>query len=454
MGRKFKEYAFSRFTKQQIEELQVSQYKMNVSKLDAAEPRISVDESPDNIAISSDEEMNDIDDQDTFDVNATRLDNFLGISYISSYDEIMDIDNAEITDIDNYESMDIDEDEQLYNSAEYNTGGLEYNNYSACCNGTATLQDQDIYSSDEYSTDSEIIPSRGLRKRIKTLSKKGDKKAITDLLKRDGRDRYRYQIRREERDLLKRDNRKRIKTLLKRGKPREPLVSVKPEYTLSPCQFNTINKGIVNLSTIIRDKQGRVLQCCICNVNVSKNEPDCLSNLSRCCYNKKPLCKGCLQLMAIAGDETSLLDILRWFKTGTSLLHSPPADASDKELSEFTKRRAKCMRNRAKSFGIKGFVDVATRKELFDICKNNDMKCAITGHRLYFDRSDNSFLPFWKASFDHIHPLNNNKLDPTSWSAKNWQLMSSLINTIKGHMSNQEIAKWYGNIIQAKSIEL
>ncbi|KAI8082013.1 hypothetical protein BDF21DRAFT_416934 [Thamnidium elegans] len=67
------------------------------------------------------------------------------------------------------------------------------------------------------------------------------------------------------------------------------------------------------------------------------------------------------------------------------------------------------------------------------------MKCAITGHRLYFD---------------HIQPLNDSKHDPTSWSAKNLQLMSSLISSIKGHIPNQEIVKWYSNIIQAKPVEL
>lgn len=156
--------------------------------------------------------------------------------------------------------------------------------------------------------------------------------------------------------------------------------------------------------------------------------------------------------MKIAGDETSLLDILFWFKSGTSLLHNPPTDASNEELSKLTKRRVKSMKVRAKSLGVK-VISLVTQKELFEICKSNDMKCAITGHRLYFDRSDDSFPLFWKVSFDHIRPLHYSKHDPASWSANNLQLMSSLLNCIKGHMHDQEIVKWYSNIKHAKAFE-
>lgn len=233
MDPKFKEH-FSCFTKQQLEELQVLRFKTNSPEQDTAEPRISVDESPNYIIISSEEEMSDIEYQDTFDVP--------DIIYISSDDELMDIDNDVIMDIDNDKIMDIDEDDQLYN-------GARFNNRPDCRYDTATLQNQEICvisSSDEFSPDSGIIPSRGLRKRIKTRSRRGVKKTITDLSKRDDdRDRYRYPVRREERSIIKRDNRTRIKMLQKRGKPREPPVSVDPGYKPIPCQFNTINKGAV-----------------------------------------------------------------------------------------------------------------------------------------------------------------------------------------------------------------
>lgn len=242
MDPKFKEH-FSPFTKEQLDELQVLRFKTNAPEQDTVEPRISVDESPNYIIISSDDEMSDIEYQDTFDVP--------DIIYISSDDELMDIDNDVIIDIDidNDKIIDIDEDDQLYNGARYNTDGLEYNNRPACLYGTATLKNQDICvisSSDEFSTDSEIIPSRGLRKRIKTRSRSDAKNTITDLSKRDGdRDRYQYSVRREERSILKRNNRKRIRMLQKRKKPREPQVSVDPGYKPSPCQFNTVNKGVV-----------------------------------------------------------------------------------------------------------------------------------------------------------------------------------------------------------------
>ncbi|GAA5807176.1 hypothetical protein MFLAVUS_000530 [Mucor flavus] len=436
MDPKFKEH-FSCFTKQQLEELQVLRFKTNSPEQDTAEPRISVDESPNYIIISSEEEMSDIEYQDTFDVP--------DIIYISSDDELMDIDNDVIMDIDNDKIMDIDEDDQLYN-------GARFNNRPDCRYDTATLQNQEICvisSSDEFSPDSGIIPSRGLRKRIKTRSRRGVKKTITDLSKRDDdRDRYRYP---------------------KRGKPREPPVSVDPGYKPIPCQFNTINKGAVNTSTIIRDK--RNYRCAVLVGSYLLENPPLFSGFVELDSTLKPKLDTeevllyeqnytarksstmLSMLMKMAGDENSLLNILYWFKSGTSVLHNPPTDASNEELSEITKRRVRRMRGRARSLGVK-IISLVTQKELFEICKSNDMKCAITGHRLYFGRSDNSFPPFWKASFDHIRPLNYSKHDPTSWSANNLQLMSSLLNCIKGHMPDQEIVKWYSNVKHANVLDL
>lgn len=82
---------------------------------------------------------------------------------------------------------------------------------------------------------------------------------------------------------------------------------------------------------------------------------------------------------------------------------------------------------------------LVTAKELYEICVQNEFKCAVSGHTCYFKSRDCRRTPYWSISLDHIDPLNDSKENPISWSKENIQPLCNVLNIIKGHVPNDEL---------------
>lgn len=76
------------------------------------------------------------------------------------------------------------------------------------------------------------------------------------------------------------------------------------------------------------------------------------------------------------------------------------------------------MSNRAKKLEGSNSSDLVSVQDLKDLLNENDYKCAVTGHRLYFNTTPLK-MPYWSLSYNHIDPLNDTKDKAISWSKSN-----------------------------------
>lgn len=49
--------------------------------------------------------------------------------------------------------------------------------------------------------------------------------------------------------------------------------------------------------------------------------------------------------------------------------------------------------------------ELVSAKDLYDICVNNDFRCAVYGRTLFYTVEKPNFKPYWSLSLDHIDPL-------------------------------------------------
>lgn len=113
-----------------------------------------------------------------------------------------------------------------------------------------------------------------------------------------------------------------------------------------------------------------------------------------------------------------------------------------------TRRRS--IRKRAKKSGC-DTSKLVTVYELFRLCADNNYKCAVTGNAVYFHPPSDVHLPYWALSLDHINPFRKTKYNPNSWSKDNLQLLSAVLNSIKGHVPNEELVRWYNDLMRSKA---
>ncbi|GAA5798631.1 hypothetical protein HPULCUR_004036 [Helicostylum pulchrum] len=166
--------------------------------------------------------------------------------------------------------------------------------------------------------------------------------------------------------------------------------------------------------------------CTECNRLTTRDEEDLLSNLSYLRGNYQPYCLGCARLRAYAVCDEEASDIIRWLATGKIPFYDRPPTPS------YT----------------------ITSNELFGICIEKEFKCAVSGNYVYFHSGKHARIPYWALSLDHIDPLHHSKENPASWSKNNIQLLSAALNSIKGHVANEELVRWHADFMRSKVIIL
>ncbi|KAG2229679.1 hypothetical protein INT48_007778 [Thamnidium elegans] len=172
--------------------------------------------------------------------------------------------------------------------------------------------------------------------------------------------------------------------------------------------------------------------CCTeCGIFTTRSELEKLTNFSYVRGRRQPYCLGCSRLHSfVSCDEVS--DTIKWFVTGKNPSYdSPPVSDYQSMMRRLCKRR-KHMEERVernRSDGSK----LVTTNELYRICLDSHFRCAVTGHYLYF---------------------HSGQYDRVPWSEMNIQLLSAVLNTIKGHAPNEELVRWYTYFMRSKLIIL
>ncbi|KAI8094610.1 hypothetical protein BDF21DRAFT_459002 [Thamnidium elegans] len=195
------------------------------------------------------------------------------------------------------------------------------------------------------------------------------------------------------------------------------------------------------------------VRCNECNILTTRNEVDLLSNLSYVRNKRQPYCLGCSRLHAFAICDEEVSDIIRWLVTGKIPSYDLPPESTYRSIMRRIIKRRKCMEKRVERAQGDGS-ELVTSSELFCLCIESKFKCAITGHYLYFHSGRHNRLPYWALSLDHINALHHCKKSPTSWSKDNIQLMSAVLNSIKGHVTNEELIRWHTDFMNSKVIIL
>lgn len=145
--------------------------------------------------------------------------------------------------------------------------------------------------------------------------------------------------------------------------------------------------------------------------------------------------------------------IIKWLVTGEIPSDERPDQPSYRTIAKRLAFRRKTMETRVLRNGCDGSALITTY-ELFRLCLEKQFKCAVSGHYLYFHCGRQPHTPYWALTFDHINALHHHKTNPNSWSINNIQVLSSILNSIKGSNSNEELIRWYVNFMASKKNEL
>ncbi|GAA5802954.1 hypothetical protein HPULCUR_008429 [Helicostylum pulchrum] len=158
-----------------------------------------------------------------------------------------------------------------------------------------------------------------------------------------------------------------------------------------------------------------------------------------------------LRAYAVCDEEVS--DIIRWLATGKipfydRLLHLPIQVYQVALSLEEGGWKKRVLRN-----GYNGS-ELVTSNELFGMCIEKKFKCAVSGNYVYFRSGQPTCMPYWALNLDHIDPLHHSKGNPASWSKNNIQVLSAVLNSIKGYVPNEELVRWHADFMCHKVIIL
>jgi hypothetical protein len=84
--------------------------------------------------------------------------------------------------------------------------------------------------------------------------------------------------------------------------------------------------------------------------------------------------------------------------------------------------------------------DLPSREQLKQLVINNGCKCPVTNFICHWStRGQKS----WSMTLDHIVPVSTEPPDVNPWYISNIQVMSYLMNQIKGNNPDVEIHRWF-----------
>lgn len=93
-------------------------------------------------------------------------------------------------------------------------------------------------------------------------------------------------------------------------------------------------------------------------------------------------------------------------------------------------------------------------KELKDLVMvESGYICCITGRRVYIHdkRRNMGVAPYWAAAIDHRKPLNKGQRnDPSLWAKLNMQVMSHVLNYVKGDNWDDDVREWLDNYMRRR----
>jgi hypothetical protein len=158
-------------------------------------------------------------------------------------------------------------------------------------------------------------------------------------------------------------------------------------------------------------------------------------------------------LLSIPFDKDEERDMLRWLVTGVIPDYDDPLFLNNEDMKYRLECRQAAMRERCIRAKCNASMLVSV-KDLENLCVKSNFKCAITGWTVPWHDLRKRRLPYWALTIDHIFPLHESKGDPAAWSVNNLQLMSSALNFIKGHYSDEEVKGWYYRFMQASYVDL
>jgi hypothetical protein len=145
-------------------------------------------------------------------------------------------------------------------------------------------------------------------------------------------------------------------------------------------------------------------------------------------------------------------DVIQFFITGKLPNDALPSPISIGNLMfRLHKRQSdmklRCLRKRGANSS-----QIVSLKDLIEICKAGQGRCAISGWRCFLHQS--RAAPFWALTFDHVTPVTHIAYRAEAWSKHNIQLMCSILNQIKGCYSDDEIRRWFQRFVQSQVVEI
>jgi hypothetical protein len=84
--------------------------------------------------------------------------------------------------------------------------------------------------------------------------------------------------------------------------------------------------------------------------------------------------------------------------------------------------------------------DLPSREQLKQLVINNGCKCPVTGFVCHWSAGG---LKSWSVTLDHIVPVSTAPPGMNPWRISNIQVMSHLMNHIKGNHPDVEIHRWF-----------
>ncbi|RCH98904.1 hypothetical protein CU097_005978 [Rhizopus azygosporus] len=160
-----------------------------------------------------------------------------------------------------------------------------------------------------------------------------------------------------------------------------------------------------------------------------------------------PLCLGCHRLFNFPKNLNDEIGLIEYLLTGNLppdedvVRHVPVTEI----ISIFRRRTKQIYTRTTKRFGSN--VSTVEYYQLMLLANKSDMRCAVTDCRTYIAPPDSN--RYWALSYDHIIPLS--KGNRSSSELDNLQVVCSIINCVKGNLSDKQVHDWWLRFKSAKS---
>ncbi|OBZ85294.1 hypothetical protein A0J61_06654 [Choanephora cucurbitarum] len=169
-------------------------------------------------------------------------------------------------------------------------------------------------------------------------------------------------------------------------------------------------------------------------------------------YKGSPCCLGCKRFISFAKTKKERGYITTYLLTGHIPSHDLPPTLSVQEVLRRLKARYHQIRSRYNHKVTENKNCPLTLNDLIRIYIKQDQLCQITGFRCYLHDTSLPRQPYWALSLDHIVPVSHQLNNHYVWSADNLQVMSTILNSIKGDANDVEIVDWYKRFLAANMV--